>query len=99
MANSSSYKAMVTSTNKLVDAMVAGNPAAISGDLVAQELIHPDVYQEMLLLDRSNPDKARILVQGVTNQVRYKPEVFSKFLGVLHKNSLSDLVDMLEKKM
>ena len=92
------YRAIVTSTDILVSAIVAGNPMAISDDLLAQELIHRDIYQEMLLDTRINPDKARILVQAVINQVEYKPEKFSKFLEVLQRNSLTDLVDMLENK-
>ena len=34
MANSPEYKVMISSTKSLVDAMVAGDPKAISDDLV-----------------------------------------------------------------
>ena len=98
MANSFAYRAMVTSTDKLINAILAGNPMAIADDLRTQELINPDVYQLMLLDTRITTDKARILVQAVTFQVQYKPKHFSNFLEVLRRNGLSDLVDMLENK-
>ena len=91
---------MISSTKSLVDAMVAEDPKAISDDLVSQELITHVLYKEMSLDSRTSEDKARKLVQAVTDKVKCNPsEKFSKFLAVLKKHNMSDLEAALKSKL
>ena len=100
MANSPEYKVMISSTKSLVDAIVAENPKAISDDLVGQELITYDLYKEMSLDSRTSEDKARKLVQAVTDKVKCNPpENFSKFLVVIKNHNMNDLEAALKSKL
>ena len=99
MANSPEYRVMISSTKSLVDVMVAEGPKAVSDDLVGQELITYDLYKEMSLDSKTSEDKARKLVQAVTDKVKCNPsENFSKFLVVLKKHNMSDLEAALKSK-
>ena len=100
MANSPEYEVMISSTNSLVNAMVAEDPKAISDDLVSQRLITHDLYKEMSLDSKTSKDKARKLVQAVTDKVKCNPsEIFYKFLVVLKQHKMSDLVATLNSKI
>ena len=59
-----------------------------------------DLYKEMSLDSRSSKDKARKLVQAVTDKVkRIPPENISKFLIVIKKENMNNLEAALKSKL
>ena len=91
---------MISSTESLVDVMAAEDPKTISDGLLSQELITQGLHTEMSLDSITPRDKARKLVQAVTDKVKCNPsEKLSKFLAVLKKYNMSDLETVLKSKL
>ena len=87
-------QAMTMSTAAVIDCLEANDPMAVADQLKAEELLPDDIYDN--LDKKTRRERAREITTAVTNKVKYQPKNFNKFIGVLKKRNLHQLVVTLE---
>ncbi len=96
------YSACVKSTQDLVGQIAAKDPASVADALVSSFLIEPSTRDKVNLVDKTNEDKARLLVDDVFQKVKADDtgtEILETFQMVLEGKGLHKAVEILDKNI
>ena len=76
------YKAIINCHDKLV-AAISADPLGIAGTLLAKSFIPPHVEERMRLADKTDRDKATILVEAIRDKIKIAPKRIDELIRIL----------------
>ncbi len=86
MTTNISYDILVSCNEQLV-ADFASDPGALAGVMFQNHLISYETNQKIIQLDKTNTDKARMLVIELQAKVKSFPGTYDKFITILRERN------------
>lgn len=85
------YKAIIGCHSKLVTAL-SSDILSISGKLVTNEFLSPDVMSKMLLQNLTPQEKATHLVLDITDKIKLAPDRFQELIKIFSEQNCTKVI-------